>query len=322
LNKQYYLLDLLRQSIYLRLAGYEDVNDSDTLKTDPVLRYLLGNKAANDVAASSSEVGRFETQYLTQPNNLNALKRISQDWINKANQNRKFKSIILDIDSSESEVYGNQEGANYNGYFVYEYAEARNISYVCRLISNTNLEVAIDDLFDRPIGRPSYKPKILYRSFYYQAQGWPKARRVVAKVEWHSGELFPKVGFLVTNLNWDSKNVIKFYNKRGTAEQYIKEGKNAVKWTKLSCEKFVANEVRLQLFDLAYNLGNFLRTMVLPKNIAHWTLTTLREKLIKLGARLIKHARYAMFQIAEFVVTRTTFGNILHNINQIRLYSG
>ena len=384
-NKQYDLLDLLRQSVYLRLAGYEDVNDSNILKTDPVLRYLLGGKAAIDAAASISEIGRFETQHLAQPNNLNVLKNICRNWIDKVNQNRKLEEIILDIDSSESEVYGNQEGANYNGYFgckcyhplfcfnqfgdlegtmlrnsnvhsatnwqqiitppverytnqglnifilgdaafarpeFYEYAENRNVSYVCRLITNFNLEETIDELFDRPIGRPSYNPKIFYRSFYYQAEGWSKARRVVAKVEWHFGELFPKVGFLVTNLNWNAKKAIKFYNKRGTAEQYIKEGKNAVKWTKLLCEKFVANEVRLQLFGLAYNLGNFLRTMALPQKIAHWTLTTLREKLIKLGARLIKHARYVMFQVAEFVVTGTTFENILHNSHRIRLYSG
>jgi hypothetical protein len=355
------------------------------LKTDPVLRYLLGGKAAGDVAASSSEIGRFETQYLTQANNLTALKGICQNWIDKANQNRKLKEIILDIDSSESEVYGDQEGANYNGYFgckcyhplfcfnqfgdlegtmlrsgnvhsaanwqqiiaqpveryidkglnvfirgdaafarpeFYEYAEGRNVRYVCRLITNSNLEEAIDDLFERPIGRPSYGPKIFYRSFYYQAEGWSKARRVVAKVEWHFGELFPKVGFLVTNLNWDAKTVVKFYNKRGTAEQYIKEGKNAVKWTKLSCTKFAANEVRLQLFGLVYNLGNFFRTLVLPQGISHWTLTTLRDKLIKLGARLIKHARYVIFQVAEFVVTERTFRNISQNMQQLRLYSG
>jgi hypothetical protein len=106
LNKQYNLLDLLRQSIYLRLAGYEDVNDSDMLKTDPVLRYLLGGKATDNAAASSSEIGRFETQYLILSDNLNTLKNINRAWIDKANQNRKLKEIILDIDSSESEVYG------------------------------------------------------------------------------------------------------------------------------------------------------------------------------------------------------------------------
>ena len=77
-----------------------------------------------------------------------------------------------------------------------------------------------------------------------------------------------------------------FYNHRGTAEQFIKEGKYAVKWTRLSCSKFRNNEVRLQLHALAYNLGNFMRTLALPKEVEHWSLTTLREKLVKIGAKV------------------------------------
>ena len=90
---------------------------------------------------------------------------------------------------------------------------------------------------------------------------------MVAKIEWHAGELFPRIGFIVTNLCWKCSNVVKFYNKRGTAEQWIKEGKYALKWTQLSCHDFVDNQVRLQLFALAYNLGNFLRRLALPKSI-------------------------------------------------------
>ena len=103
---------------------------------------------------------------------------------------------------------------------------------------------------------------------------------MVAKVEWHPGELVPRVGFIVTNLSRPSERVMMFYNHRGTAEQYIKEGTNAIKWTRLSCRKFRNNEVRLQLHALAYNLANFMRTLVLPKEVAHWSLTTLREKLV------------------------------------------
>jgi hypothetical protein len=91
----------------------------------------------------------------------------------------------------------------------------------------------------------------------------------------------------VTNLVRPAKRV-RFYNQRGTAEQWIKEGKNAVKWTRLSCHDFVDNQVRLQLFVLAYNLGNFLRQAVLPRSVRHWTLTTLREKLIKIGAKVVR----------------------------------
>ena len=204
----------------------------------------------------------------------------------------------------------------------YEYAEKKNLSYVVRLKSNPNLYEPIVHLLIRPIGRPSYKPQYYYHSFYYQAKSWNIPRRVVAKVEWHYGELFPKVGFIVTNLSGSSKNVIRFYNKRGTAEQWIKEGKNAIKWTKLSCHKFVSNEVRLLLFSLAYNLGNFLRTLALPKKMANWSLTTLKEKLIKLGAKTIKHARYIRFQIAEFIVTGKLFGDILKNIHQLQIAPG
>jgi hypothetical protein len=79
----------------------------------------------------------------------------------------------------------------------------------------------------------------------------------VAKVEFHAGELFPRVGFIVTNLHLPSRAVVRFYDKRGTVEQWIKEGKLAVNWARLSCHRFRANEVRLQLSVLAYNLGNF-----------------------------------------------------------------
>ena len=92
---------------------------------------------------------------------------------------------------------------------------------------------------------------------------------MVAKIEHHQGELFPRVGFIVTNLRRPSWQVVKFYNGRGTAEQWIKEGKNAVKWTRLSCHDFVDNQVRLQLFALAYNLGNFLRRLALPHGVKH-----------------------------------------------------
>ena len=110
-------------------------------------------------------------------------------------------------------------------------------------------------------------------------------------MEWHLGELFPRVGFIVTNLRHASKNVVGFYNKRGTAEQWIKEGKRALKWTRLSCRSFNANAVRLQLHALAYNLGNFLRTLAAPEAIAEWSLASLRDKLIKIGAKVVSHGR-------------------------------
>ena len=142
----------------------------------------------------------------------------------------------------------------------------------------------------------------LYDDFWYRAGSWDRARRVVAKVEWHRGELFPRVGFIVTNMTAGPEGVVRFYNGRGTAEQWIKEGKYALNWTRLSCHRFVANRVRLSLFILAYNLGNFLRRLCLPKAVRHWSLRSVQVKLIKMGGRLVRHARRLIFQLSEVSV--------------------
>ena len=128
----------------------------------------------------------------------------------------------------------------------------------------TLLQESIARLLTRPVGRPPNEVRRYYASFRYRAVSWTKPRRVVAKVEWHPGE---RVGFIVTNMARSAENVIAFYNKRGTCEQWIKEGKGAIKWTRLSCRSFAANAVRLQLHALAYNLGNFLRTLATPEPI-------------------------------------------------------
>ena len=121
-----------------------------------------------------------------------------------------------------------------------------------------------------------------------------------------------------TSTSRPAERVTKFYNGRGTAEQHIKEGKHAINWTRLSCHGFRNNEVRLQLHALAYNLGNFLRTLALPQAVEHWSLTTLREKLIKIGAKMICHGRYVTFQLAEVAVPKALFAEILRRIDEQR----
>ena len=383
-NKQHRLVPLLRQSIYSRLAGYEDVNDAERLSVDPAMRHVVGGRAtlADKHAASTSEVGRFETEMLSTRNNLTALMDLSGEWIDKVHRRKPPKQLILDMDSSVSETYGKQEGTAYNGYFectcyhplfvfnqfgdleramlrrgnhasakfwrrvlqpvieryrhlsipkffrgdaafanpaLYRLLEKEGYHYAIRIKANAVLEREIEHLLTRPVGRPSRRPKVFYHSFQYQAKSWHQPRRVVAKVEWHQGELFPRVGFIVTNLNKRAKNVVKFYNGRGTAEQWIKEGKNAVKWTKLSCRTFKDNQTRLQLFALAYNLANFLRRLALPRDVKHWSLTTLREKLVKIGAKVTRHSKYVTFQLAEVAVTRRLFAAILDRIERLAL---
>ncbi len=380
-NGRHALVGLLRQSVFGRLAGYEDVNDAERLRHDPAMRWIVGGKAASGAAASPSQMGRFETRWLTAEKNLSALADLSGQWIDRVHSRRPPKGIVLDMDSSVSPTHGEQENSIWNGHYactcyhplfvfnqfgdlersalrpgnvhsadgwrdvlepvviryrgkvsriyfrgdagfanpdVYEYLEAERIKYAIRIPTNRVLQERIGYLLTRPVGRPPNHVRRSYANFHYRAGSWTKPRRVIAKVEWHPGELCPRVGFIVTNLSRPAERVVAFYNHRGTAEQWIKEGKGAIRWTRLSCRTFAGNTVRLQLHALAYNLGNFMRTLATPEPIKDWSLTSLTEKLIKIGAKLVSHGRYVAFQMAEVAVSRMMFAEILRLIAELR----
>jgi hypothetical protein len=205
---------------------------------------------------------------------------------------------------------------------VYEFLEAQDVGYAIRLPSNGILEEHIAQLLKRPEGELPASPIVRYHEFTYRAGSWSHPRRVVAKVEWHRGELLPRWGFIVTNLSYPPRGVTRFYNGRGTAEQWIKEGKYVLNWTRLSCRRFVANQVRLALFVLAYNLGNFMRRLALPEPMKHWSLTSIQTRMIKTGGRLVRHARRLTFQLAEVLVSREMLAGILERIRQLHLAPG
>ena len=380
-NGRHALAGLFRQSVFGRLAGYEDVNDAERLRHDPAMRWIVGGKAAHGFAASPSQMGRFETQWLAAPANLSALSDLSGQWIDIVHGRRPPRGIVLDMDSSVSPTHGEQEMSVWNGHYqctcyhplfvfnqfgdlercilrpgnvhsadgwesvlkpvivryqgkvlriyfradaafampgVYECLEAERVKYAIRIPTNQVLQNRIGYLLKRPVGRPPNEVRRFYANFSYQAASWSKPRRVIAKVEWHPGELVPRVGFIVTNMSRPAERVVAFYNKRGTCEQWIKEGKGAINWTRLSCRTFTANAVRLQLHALAYNLGNFLRTLATPEPINDWSLTSLKEKLIKIGAKVVSHGRYVAFQMAEVAIPRQMFQEILRLIAELR----
>jgi hypothetical protein len=253
-NTQLPLPDLLRQSIYSRLAGYEDVNDAERLAQDPTFWFIGSEKIWERGAALTSRLQSFETAVLTQEENLAGLAAINRNLIAKAETIASPQRVVLDMDSTEIPVYGQQENGAYNGHFestchhplllfnregdclaaklrpgnvhsaedweelllpeierqqklgkevvfradaafakpeIYEALEERNVRYAIRISANDSLELDIAELLTRPVGRPSHKPVVWYKSFLYRATSWKTARRVVAKVEFHFGELFP-----------------------------------------------------------------------------------------------------------------------------------
>ena len=201
---------------------------------------------------------------------------------------------------------------------MYKFLEADGVGYTIRLPANNILQNRIAYLLKRPVGRPPHEVRRYYASFHYQAQSWNKPRRVVAKVEWHPGELYPRVGFIVTNLARPAERVVAFYNQRGTCEQYIKEGKNAIKLTRAVMPHLRRQRHASPAPPLAYNLGNFMQTLAMPRSVELWSLTSLREKLIKIGAKVVSHGRYVTFQMAEVAVSRQMFADILSLIARLR----
>jgi len=380
-NRLHSIVGLLRQSVFGRLAGYEDVNDADRLALDPVMQQVVGGRAVDTNAASASQMGRFETKVRATAEKRAALAELSGQWIDRVHASAPPKWITLDIDSSVCPTHGAQEGTAWNGHFgcicyhplfvfnqfghleccalrpgnvhsadgweevlkpviaryadrhlmrffwadaafaipgLYEALEAENCFYAIRMRANRILQGRIAHLLKRPVGRPPNHVRRIYGDFEYQSASWDKPRRVVAKVERHPGELFPRIGFVVTNLPMVPDWIVHFHNQRGTAEQRIKEGKQAINWTRLSCKGLAQNEVRLQLHALAYNLGVFLQGADLPEEVAEWSLTSLQTRLIKIGARVVRHARAIKFQLAEVAASGDRFRLILTAIQRLR----
>jgi hypothetical protein len=379
------LADLLRQSVYSRVAGYEEANDAERISEDPAFRLIGSEKTWDCGAALTSRLQSFETDLLTQEGNIGGLAATNRELIAKAEAIDSLQRVVLDMDSTEISVYGQQENSACNGHFasncyppllllnrqgdclaakprpgnvhsadgweelllpeikrqqklskevvfrtdaafakpeICEKSEERGVKHAIRIPANDSLERGIAELLTRPVGRPTHKPVARYESFLYQAASWNKARGVVAKVEFHAGELFPRVAFIATNPETGSRAVVRFYNKRGTAEQWIKEGKQAVKMTRLSCHRFHPNQVRLWLSLNAYNLESLWRRLVLPRRIEKWSLTSLQRRLVKTGGRLVKHARYFWLLLAESHLTRRLFESTVRRIEALPMPAG
>jgi hypothetical protein len=175
---------------------------------------------------------------------------------------------------------------------TYEYCEEHRITYFIRLPGNAILMRLLEPYLNRPVGRPPKSGiQVKVVDLQYQAKSWHKPRRVVAKIEWHQGELFPRIGFVVTNSRLPGGKVTKVYNGRGDVENRIKEGKNTLRWDKTSCQRFEANQARLKMGVLAYNLLHMIRQFYVWGEEVKRSMDWLIRRLIKVGARISYHAR-------------------------------
>ena len=174
---------------------------------------------------------------------------------------------------------------------IYEYCEEQRITFFIRLPANDNLDKLVAPHLNRPVGRPPKSGiQIKVVDLQYQAKSWHKPRRVVAKIEWHRGGLFPRINFVVTNSRLSATKVVKVYNGRGDVENRIKEGKNTLRWDKTSCQRFESNQARLKMGVLAYNLLHMIRQFYVWGEEVKLSMDWLIKRLIKVGARISYHA--------------------------------
>ena len=226
-------------------------------------------------------MGRFETRWLTAGKNLSALADLSGEWIDRVHARRPPRGILLDMDSSVSPTHGEQENSVWNGRY----------DGAC------------------------YHPLFVFNQF-----GDLEAARFVPAISqrrWLARRSPASLGAL------SRQGLAHLFPRRRRVRQsgclrVSRSRRGAIKWTRLSCRSFAADAVRLQLNALAYNLGNFLRTLATPEPIKDWSLTSLKEKLIKIGAKVVSHGRYVAFQMAEIAISRNIFADILRLIAELR----
>lgn len=363
------------QKLLSLLAGYEDNNDVSDLQHDPVYRKIL-----DDNLASQPTLSRIENA--ADINTVQGFYDLNLELLHQKWQHEGKTEIILDPDSTDSVIHGNQTGSAYHGYYgstiyhplliheaggdlikavlrqgscytahkivniltpaveqllewgytiklrgdsgmsnpyLYEQCEKWNVEYCIRLKKNAVLLSKADELLPLT-GFDKRKQLTRYATFEYAAESWNKERTVHVKQIYHPNRLLADYYFIVTNdSQLTAEKVFEFYEDRGTAENFIKEGKLDCSFTRLSCSDFWANALRLQVATLAYNVHNCFRELILPDQLKPHYLSTIRSKLIKIGCRIIYHSRQIICQFGKSFKLKKLFEQILLNLETFSL---
>jgi len=380
-HRQHENEDVILQRIYQNAAGYHTDLSANKLREDSVFQDIL----QKETLASQPTISRVNTK-----GNIKIMKQLQKaNFIlqDKIYDHQTPREIIFDLDSTNIETYGKQNGSAYNHHYrtdgyhpqvlfdgntgdllkaelrsgnvytsrqtkrfmgpvfkhynkkfkrtsfylradsgfakpgLYRLAEEHNISYTIRLKANAKLYEKAKSIEEKLLKKGQdnlYNRQEMFAKFTYQAQSWDKSRQVIVKAEKPKGQLTVQFSFIVTNITkWKAKTIFKFYCQRSTMENFIKEAKQGFALGKMSSTQYWANACKLQQMVLAYNLNNWLRRICFPKSHQSDRIFTIRTKIVKIAARIVKTGRYLYYQLASSCPHKKLFMNILKNIQML-----
>lgn len=204
---------------------------------------------------------------------------------------------------------------------LYKQCETNGTSYVIRLKENNILRSYAsyaDNILSEKTGLNQVDYAVEYGEFYYQASSWDYPRRVVFKVAKPANQIIHMYTFIVTNMDGTPEDLIKFYCKRGTMENYIKESKNGFDFAAVSSHSKIVNANRVQIHALAYNIFNWFKRLVLPNKMKKHTIDTIRIKLLKIAVKVVRSARYLTFKLCSSCPYKDEFYKTLENIKHLQ----
>jgi hypothetical protein len=347
------LLDLLRQRIYQIVAGYEDQDDADALRADPLLKLVCGRLPESDPdLASQPTFSRFENAFSAR-DCYRLAEALGEVYLRERERDGAPTHIVLDLDSTDDPTHGEQEGSAYHGYFrqamyhpllifdgttgqfitailrpgnahagagalailkrvvarlrarwpdvtielradagfakpeIYAFCEQEGIGYTIGLVTNPRLERLAASLVAEALAQQAAAAGAKVRLVaedVYQADSWPTPRRVILKAE--ALAKGPNTRFVVTTRDDPPATLYAWYTDRGETENWIKDLKTACFADRLSCHRFLANQVRLLLHGAVYCLLDTLRRWLVAAGSDRMQLATLRLRLLKIGGRV------------------------------------
>ena len=366
------ILALLRQRVYQIVAGYEDADDSDLLRTDPVLQTVIGQRDLAVPLGSQPTMSRLENR--ADWPSIERLKRLPLEWFLRTPQGTPWRDeLILDVDSTDDPCHGHQQLSFFHGQYghyvyqpllifaggcgallaaklrsgkarsidgllpelerlvprlrehspraplalradagfatarLYDWLEGHALSYAIGFGSNVRLKRLAEPLVARARRRfeRTGQNVRMFSSLRYRGRRWRRRRRVLIKVE--VSALGTNVRFVVTNRTGKARDIFAWYNDRGVAERYIDELKNGLAFDRLSCSRYRANALRVQLHAIAYALVHLFRQQLSNTPLATATVTTLRLQLFKVAARVERTARRLWFRLSSSWPHRALF---------------